>query len=138
VAAAVLGNAFIGKDALTWFRELRRPPMQIPMGASMAVAGLYYISIGAVLRRSAEREDDTSYRLATAVLAGNELWNFALFGRRSTKAGFLGLLAFTVPVVLLQRSVADDRVSTLALAPYTAWVVGYDIPWTYQLWRRNP
>lgn len=61
VAAAVLGNAFIGKDALTWFKELRRPPMQIPMGASMAVAGLYYVSIGTVLHRSAEREDSTSY-----------------------------------------------------------------------------
>jgi len=138
VAAVVLGNAFIGKDALKWFKELRRPPMQIPLGASMGVAGLYYASIGTVLYRSASREDDRSYRLATVVLAGNELWNVALFGRRSTRAGFLGILAFTVPLALLQRSVSEDRVSTLALAPYTAWVVGYDIPWAYQLWRRNP
>lgn len=104
----------------------------------MAVAGFYYASIGTVLYRSAERGDGTSYRLAMAVLAGNELWNVALFGRRSTKAGFLGILAFTVPVVLLQSSVAEDRVSTLVLGPYTGWVVGYDIPWAYQLWRRNP
>jgi tryptophan-rich sensory protein len=138
LAAAVLGNAFIGKDALTWFKELRRPPLQIPLGASVAVGGLYYASIGTVLYRSAAREDDTSYRLATVVLAGNELWNVALFGRRSTKAGFFGILVFAVPVALLQRAVATDRVSTLALAPYTAWVMAYDIPWAYQLWRRNP
>jgi len=33
--------------------------------------------------------------------------------------------------------VAEDRISTLALSPYTAWVVGYDVPWTYRLWRLN-
>lgn len=138
VAAAVLGNAFIGEDALKWFSELRRPPMQIPMGASVAVAGLYYASIGTVLHRSAARTDVRSYRLALVVLAGNEVWNVALFGRRSTRAGFFGMLAFTVPVAMLQHAVKADSVSRLVLGPYTAWVVAYDIPWTYQLWRRNP
>lgn len=50
----------------------------------------------------------------------------ALFGRRSTRAGFVGILAFTVPLTLLQISVREDRASTLALSPYTAWVIGYD------------
>lgn len=30
---------------------------------------------------------------------------------------------------------AGDRASRLAVGTYTAWVVGYDVPWTYQLWR---
>jgi tryptophan-rich sensory protein len=123
---------------MQWFKELDRPAMQLPMPAFVTVAGLYYASIGTVLHRSAARGDDRSYRRALVVLAGNELWNVALFGRRSTRAGFFGMLAFAVPVGLLQESVRDDRVSTLVLGPYTAWVVGYDIPWTYRLWRRNP
>jgi tryptophan-rich sensory protein len=41
-------------------------------------------------------------------------------------------------VVALRRQVADDRTAALVLAPYTAWVLGYDIPWTYRLWRLNP
>jgi tryptophan-rich sensory protein len=112
--------------------------MQIPLTASFAVGALYYISIGTVLHRSAVRGNRRAYRLALTVLAGNELWNFVFFGRRSTRNGFLGVLWFTVPVCLLQASVADDRPSTIALSPYTAWVIGYDIPWTYRLWRLNP
>jgi hypothetical protein len=25
----------------------------------------------------------------------------------------------------------------VALAPYTIWVIGYDVPWVYRLWRLN-
>jgi tryptophan-rich sensory protein len=103
----------------------------------MVVGGLYYASIGTVLYRSAAKGKQRAHRLALVVVAGNELWNVALFGRRSPRAGFLGLLGFTVPLSLLQFAVRDDKVSVLALSPYTAWVIGYDIPWTYQLWRRN-
>ncbi len=104
----------------------------------VVVGGLYYLSIGTVLYRSARRGDHRSYRRALVVLAGNEAWNAVLFGRRSTRGASIGLLGFVVPVTLLQVSVRHDPVSTLALGPYTAWVVGYDIPWSYQLWRRNP
>ena len=41
-------------------------------------------------------------------------------------------------MIALQKAVADDPVSTLALAPYTAWVLAYDVPWSYRLWRLNP
>ncbi len=135
--AAVLGNAFVGRDGLDWFRGLRHPRMQIPLTASFAVGALFYLCIGTVLQRSAIRGDKRAYRLALIVLAGNELWNIVFFGRRSTRDGFFGMLVFTVPVCVLQASVADDRTSTIALGPYTAWVIGYDIPWTYQLWRLN-
>jgi tryptophan-rich sensory protein len=138
VAAAVLGNAFVGKESMSWFRSLRRPGIQIPLPAFMAVGATYYGLVGTVVDRAATRGDATAYRLGLAVLAGNELWNLAFFGRRSTRAGFLGVLVYAVPVGLLQARVRDDRVSTLALAPYTAWLLLYDVPWTYRLWRLNP
>jgi translocator protein len=137
IAAALLGNMFIGADAMKWFTQLRSPPMQVPLRGFMVVGGLYYASIGTVLHRSAATGNRRAYRLALLVLAGNELWNVALFGRRSPRAGFLGVLGFTVPLSLLQIAVRDDKMSVVALSPYTAWVIGYDIPWTYQLWRYN-
>ena len=138
LAAAVLGNAFVRGDDLKWFGNLRTPRMQIPLTASFVVGGLYYLSIGTVAHRSIVRGNQRTYRLALVVLAGNEIWNYLFFGRRSTRAGFLGVLAFAVPVCLLQAALARDRRSALAFAPYTAWVIGYDIPWTYRLWRLNP
>ena len=138
VAAAVLGNAFVGKDALRWLDGLQKPRMQLPLPGFLTVGALYYVAIGTVLHRSAVRMDDRAYRLATTVLVANETWNVILFGRRSTRGAFVGVLGFTVPLALLQLSVREDRLSTIALTPYTAWVIGYDIPWTYLLWRRNP
>lgn len=123
---------------MKWFHALRAPAIQLPLRGFLAAGGMYYLSIGTVLYRSAARRDHRAYGLALLVLAGNELWNVALFGRRSTRAAFLAVLGFTVPLSLLQLAVKNDRVSTLALSPYTAWVIGYDIPWTYLLWRRNP
>jgi len=134
----VLGNAFVGRESLAWFQGLRRPAMQLPMPGFYAAGVVYYLLMGVVIHRAGVREDARAYRRAIAVLASNELWNAAFFGRRSTRAGVLGIIAFTAPLGLLHASVAGDRVSTIALGSYTAWVVGYDIPWAYQLWRLNP
>lgn len=71
------------------------------------------------------------------MLAGNELWNVSFFGRRDPRAGFLGIVVFSATLLALQRAVASDRPSVVALAPYTSWVFSYDLPWTYSLWRLN-
>ncbi len=136
--AAVGGNAFVGRESMTWFRELRRPAMQLPMPGFYAVGFAYYVAMGLVVHRAVLREDARTYRQALVVLAGNEAWNFVFFGRRSTRDGFVGILAFLPPLVLLQTAVRGDRTSTVAVGTYTAWVVGYDVPWTYRLWRLNP
>lgn len=138
LGAAVGGNAFVGRDAMTWFRDLRRPGMQLPMPAFYAVGLAYYAAMGVVVHRAVLREDARTYRRAMVVLAGNEIWNIVFFGRRSTRDGFLGILAFIPPLAVLQTSVAGDRASSLAVGTYSVWVIGYDVPWTYRLWRLNP
>jgi tryptophan-rich sensory protein len=138
LAAAVLGNAFVSRESLAWFQDLRRPRIQLPLPAFYAVGAAYYLIMGVVSSRAAGRHDRRGYRRALVVLAGNELWNIALFGRRSPRAGFLGLLAFLIPLGLLQLAVRADRTSTLALGAYTTYVIVYDLPWSYQLWRLNP
>jgi benzodiazapine receptor len=137
-AAAVIGNAFVGRGSLRWFRDLDRPRMQLPLPAFLAVGATYYAQLGWVLHRARQTEDRRARNRALLVLAANELWNAAFFGRRSPRAGFLGVLAFLVPLLALQNSVASDRPSLVVLTPYMLWVIGYDVPWTYQVWRLNP
>ena len=137
VGAAVAGNAFIGKAAMDWFRGLTAPRWQLPLPAFMGVGAAYYGIIGYVLARSIDRRDARSTGWSLAVLVGNEAWNGAFFGRRSPRAGFLSLCGFLVPLMALQRSVAEDARSRHALAPYTAYVLIYDLPWMYRLWQLN-
>ncbi len=137
-AAAVAGNAFVGKAAMEWFRGLDAPRWQLPLPAFLVVGGLYYGVIGYVMARSIDRRDARSTAWSLAVLVGNEAWNGAFFGRRSAGAGLASLCGFIVPLVGLQRAVADDAQSRRALAPYTAYVLMYDLPWIYRLWRLNP
>lgn len=119
------------------FRSLRHPRAQSPMPTFYLVGAVYYLIMGVVVHRAVLRDDKRSYRLVMCVLAGNEAWNVGFFGRRSTRNGFLGVLAFLVPLRLLQASVSPDRRSAAALGCYTAYVLGYDVPWTYRLWRLN-
>jgi tryptophan-rich sensory protein len=136
--AAVAGNAFIGKEAMGWFRGLTAPRWQLPLPAFLVVGALYYGVLGYVLARSIDRRDARSTAWCLSVLVGNEAWNAAFFGRRSARAGVVSLCAFLVPLLALQRSVAGDARSRTALAPYTAYVLLYDVPWMYRLSRLNP
>ena len=135
--AAVLGNVLISKEDLAWLYGLRGPKMQISLPSFAMVGVVYYILMGCVLYRAADRRDRPATRLALAVLALNEVWNVTFFARRSVRNGFVGILAFLLPLAALQIAVSRDRTSRLLLAPYTAWVIGYDVPWTWQLWRLN-
>ena len=137
LAAAVLGNALIGAESMRWFRELRAPRMQVPLPVFGVVGATYYAQLGVVLYRARRNDDRRVRRLALLVLVGNEVWNVAFFGRRSPRNGFFGILVFLATLLRLQRAVGRDRPSLLALTPYTLWVIGYDVPWTYRLWQLN-
>ena len=137
LGAAVIGNAWVDKDDLTWLSGLKRPRMQIPLPAFAAVGAIYYVILGVVIYRACDRRDKRSTRLALTVLVLNEVWNLAFFRFRSARNGFVGILLFLPPLGALQRAVHGDVKSAVILAPYTAWVVGYDLPWTLSLWRLN-
>jgi tryptophan-rich sensory protein len=137
LGAAVLGNAWVGKDDLAWLNSVDRPRMQIPLPAFAAVGAIYYVILGVVIYRACDRHDKRSTRLALTVLVLNEVWNVFFFRFRSARNGFAGILLFLLPLGALQRAVASDVTSAVVLAPYTAWVVGYDLPWTLALWRLN-
>lgn len=137
VGAAVLGNGWVRKDDLAWLNGLNRPRMQMPLPAFAVVGGIYYVILGIVIYRACNRHDKRSTRLALTVLVLNEIWNLFFFRFRSARNGFAGILLFLLPLAALQRAVANDLTSAVVLSPYTAWVVGYDLPWTLSLWRLN-
>jgi tryptophan-rich sensory protein len=67
----------------------------------------------------------------------NELWNFVFLGLQSTLAGFVGIVIFLVPLlILIVRLIAEDRIGGGLLIGYSLWVL-YDIAWTYALWQLN-
>jgi hypothetical protein len=68
----------------------------------------------------------------------NELWNAALFRLRSPFAALVALFGFLAPLAILLAGCAlVDGLSFVLIGIYVAWVVGYDIPWMYGLWRAN-
>jgi len=73
LAAAVAGNAFIGRDSLRWYRQLRQPRLQLPLPAFGLVGVIYYVQLGMVLYRAYLNDDPQVRRRALIVLAGNEL-----------------------------------------------------------------
>lgn len=136
LAAAVLGNVFITREAQQWFRSLRWPRLMIPYPALIAAGGIYYLLMALVLYRALGRDDRVAVVLAVVVLVANEAWNLLWFGRRSLRGGFLGVVVFLAPLLALEVAVLEDAVSALVLAVYVLWV-GYDVIWLYQMWRLN-
>ena len=117
----------------TPFGALDQPRFAIPLPAFAVVGGVYLLAGDVVRHRARERQNATAARLGLIVLVLNQIWNLAFSGARSTAMRFVGCLVFAVPLAALQTAVRDDRVATLALAPYTVWVLAYDVPWSYRL-----
>lgn len=137
LVAATLGNLLIPKQALAWFRALVWPWWLVPYPVFIGVGVTYYVLMATVLYRALDRGDPTAVVWALVVIVANEAWNAVFFGLRSTLGGFLGIVAFAVPLTVLLVSVSEDGLSLVVVAVYAAWVV-YDIAWTYALWRSNP
>ena len=142
-AMAVLGTVLAGDAVRTWYPTLRKTRIEIPLQVFALVGGVTYIAEAIVAYRLLER-------LATNATAGlvlvalavvmlyNELWNAALFRLRSPFAALIALLGFLAPlVILLVGCLLVDLPSAVLIGAYSAWVVGYDIPWLYGLWRAN-
>jgi hypothetical protein len=53
--------------------------------------------------------------------------------------GFLGVVGFLGPLLVLQTALfAYDTVAAWTHIAYTLWVIAYDLPLFYVMWRLNP
>ena len=143
VAMAALGTVLAGDAVRTWYPGLAKGRIEIPIPA-FALAGLVcYVFEAIVAYRllGMLKESPTAVLVLVAlavVMLYNELWNAALFRLRSPFAALVALLGFLAPLAILLAGCALVDVPSLVLmGVYSAWVVGYDVPWIHGLWRAN-
>lgn len=141
---AIIGGLLTGNQLTRWFATLHKPPFQLPLWGFVGVGLFGYIVDSVIAYRllTVGPEQNARTIALTALIVAmlyNELWNIVLFRWHNTLAGFLGVLAFLAPLAFLQVTlVLVDHVSAWLVLVYVVWVIGYDIPWAYRLWRLNP
>jgi len=145
VIVAVLGVFLAGDGWREWYDGLAKPSWLVPLWVFFPVAALVYALGVFLLYRINSRAAGNSRRtrwqllvLTVLMLVGNEVWNYLFLGRQSVDGGFLGMLIFAGIVVTLWLALwrARRRLEWLLLTPYLLWV-GYDIAWTFEVWRLN-
>ena len=142
VLFALFGGVLAGVSGVAWFAGLDKPWFLVPLWAFYLVGLVYYVGGATILYRVLVYVDDrrgktVSLALTVSVMLLNELWNYLFFGLRSPLAGFLGIVAFLVPLTALLLALRRyERFSATLVAGYYVWVL-YDLAWTYQLWRLN-
>ena len=141
---AIAGGLLTGNQLTQWFATLHKPRLQLPLWGFVCVGLFGYLVDSVIAYRLLTVVPEQSARIIAltaliVVMLYNELWNIVLFRWHNTLAGFLGVLVFLIPLAFLQVTlVLVDTVSAWLVLVYLVWVIGYDIPWAYRLWRLNP
>jgi len=141
---AILGGLLTGNQLTQWFLTLKKPRFQLPLWAFISVGIVVYIFETVIAYRLLTAVIDQTDRLIALTALGvvmlyNELWNVVLFRWQNPFAGYLGVLAFLAPLLILQITLfLVESISGWLLFLYVIWVIGYDIPWNYALWKQNP
>lgn len=143
VAMAVLGGLLTGNSLKGWYTGLVKPRWQIPLWAFIAIGLIVYVMDAIILYRLLSLVNDSAGKIVAltamiVVMLYNEVWNYAFFSWRSTLAGFVGIVAFLAPLTILEVILVEyDSLSALLMLVYVVWVIGYDVPWAYTLWKLN-
>lgn len=141
---AILGGLLTGNQLTRWFVTLQKPRLQLPLWAFVGVGIIGYVFDTIIAYRLLTGVPDQTDRVIAltalmVVMLYNELWNVVLFRWQNTLAGFMGVLAFLAPLLILQVILLlVETVSAVLLLLYVIWVIVYDIPWSYTLWKLNP
>ena len=139
---ATIGVLLAGDAMETWYPTLEMPWLNIPVWAFIPVQILYYLICGIIIYRilkyvTPNRQRNISLALLLTMMISAELWNFPFLGLRSTFAGWVGMILFTMMAigvyVHLRRA---ERYSAHIMIPYLVWLVVDNI-WIFELWRVN-
>ncbi len=141
---AIIGGLLTGNQLTQWFATLNKPRLQLPLWGFVCVGLFGYLIDSVIAYRLLTVVPEQTDRIIAftaliVIMLYNELWNIVLFRWHNTFAGFLGVLAFLAPLTIFQITLfLVERVSAWLVLVYVLWVIGYDIPWSYRLWRLNP
>lgn len=144
VVVAVLEGAITPDAVRSWYPTLKKPWWNLPFAAFVAVAIVVYVIDGFVAYRlwavaTLPGSRTIGLTALVVVMVFNALWNCALFTTRNTLIGWLGLLAFLAPLLILQVALlVFDALTAWTHLAYVIWVIGYDLPLFYRIWRLNP
>lgn len=139
---ALVGAIATGDGLKTWYPALRKSRLVIPLWAFAPVALVYSIICGRLLYRLLRLDRDTPERTTALVLlvgmmGANEGWNYLFLGRHSVRAGFVGMIGYTLLTLRLYWVLRRlDPSAARILQPYVGWL-GYDLVYTFELWRLN-
>ena len=79
------------------------------------------------------------YVIDGVVMVLDALWNYAFFEYRSTLVGFLGIVGSLGPLPVLQTALfVYEPAAAWARMACTPYVLAYDVPLFYAIWRLNP
>lgn len=138
---AAVGGLLTGDALETWYPSLRQPSFALPMWGWYIVGIIYYVIVVVVLfrilNRTSQKGRRTLLMLTIAMIAGNEFWNYLLFGLKSPFIAFIGLIPFSIIVLWLYIKLRKFQPNTSwILLPYLIWLI-YDFVWMYNLWKLN-
>ena len=143
ISFATAGSLLVGNSLKNWYPTLKKPRFQIPIIWFALVGLVVYILDAAIFYRLIAFLQNPQGKVISitallVVMAFNECWNIAFFRLQNTLVGFLGIIAFLAPLIILQVALFQyDSFSATLLLPYCLWVILYDLPWTYRLWKLN-
>jgi len=138
-----LTEILLGTKGLAWYADIEKPTWHLPMSGWALVVILVYLLNGFIAFRLLSVPLRTGERVIglvslVIVMLFNSIWTYAFLASENTLVGVLGLIAYLAPLSILQTSLwFYDRKSAVFLMPYFAWVVLYDIPLYYAIWRLN-
>jgi tryptophan-rich sensory protein len=143
-AAVAVLEAVLGAQGLdSWYADLEKPAWHVPLAVFVLVAVFVYLMDGFVAYRLLTVPLAASDRVVGLTALGvvmvfNAMWNVALFRTQDLRIGLLGLIAFLAPLAILQVAlVCYDKKAAIVNSAYVAWVVLYDIPLYFTMWRLN-
>ena len=139
---AIIGVLLAGDTMQIWYPTLEMPWLNIPLWVFIPIQILYYLICGIIIYRilkhvTPSRQQNISLALLLTMMICAELWNYLFLGLRSTFAGMVGMILFTIITIMvyihLRRA---ERYSSRIMIPYLVWLAVDNI-WIFELWRVN-
>lgn len=141
-AAGALGSVVTRPNIPTWYAGLAKPGFTPPNWAFAPAWTFLYVLMAYAAWRVLSLPARTAGRSGALAaffvqLALNAGWSCAFFGLQNPLAGMIVIALLLGAIVLtIRRFGALDRVASLLLVPYLAWVA-YASALNFEVWRLN-
>ncbi len=124
--AGISGSLFTSPNIPTWYNTLNKPTITPPSWVFAPVWTTLYALMGIFLYLfwiKKGKKKQPIIKLFFIQLGLNILWSVLFFGLQSPLLGLVGIIALWISiVVLIRRSLRQDKWAAYLLLPYILWV----------------